>query len=148
MNTVFAYDFEEKTNSSIEYIFLDMLDHSNNYLSFHPALDNFLKTLEIFDVPLESIKLFDKEQLESHYKSVRRLNGFFEKMHDRFQNKEYFGDSALKNQFKVLSKRLNTIEITSFKYLMKDAPVEKTPGYVKEGLAKLSQEFIAQKLSF
>ncbi len=30
---------------------------------------------------------------------------------------------------------------------MKDVPVEKTPGYIKEGLAKLSQESIAQKLS-
>ena len=150
MNTVFTCDFEEKTNSSIEYIFLDMLDHADNYVKkgFHPALDNFLKTVDLLEIPLKRIKLFDKMELENYYKSIRRLNAFFEKMHDRLQNKQYYGDIELKNQFKAISKRLNTIEITCFKYLMKDAPIEKTPAYIKDGLAKLSQESIAHKLSF
>jgi hypothetical protein len=150
MNTVFAYDFEEKTDSSIEYIFLDILSHADNYLekSFHPVLDNFLKTLDDLEIPVENIRLLDKDELESYYKSIRRLNAFFEKMHDKFQDKQYFGDPGFKDRFKTISKRLNTIEITCFKYLMKDAPVEKTPGYIKDGLAKLSQETIAQKLSF
>ena len=150
MNTVFAYDFEEKTDSSIEYIFLDVLDHADDYLTknFQPTLDHFSMTVDELQIPFERIKLFDKKELESYYKSVRRLNAFFEKMHERFQNKQYFGDPAVKNQFKALSKRLNAIEITSFKYLMKDAPVESTSEYIKDGLAKLSQESIAQKLSF
>jgi len=149
MNTLFAYDFEEKTDSSIEYIFLEVLDHADNYISknFHPALDNFLSTVDSLEIPLEDIKLFDKKELESYYKSIRRLNAFFEKMHDRFQNKEYFGDPELKNQFKTISKRLNTIELTCFKWLMKSTPVEKVPQYIKDGLAKLSQESIGQKLS-
>jgi hypothetical protein len=150
MNTLTTYDFEEKTNSSIEYIFLDILDHADSYLttSFHPVLDNFLKTLNDLEIPLENIKLLDKNELESYYKNIRRLNSFFEKMHDRFQNKQYFGDSELKNQFMTISKSLNTIEITCFKYLMKDAPIEKTQEYIKDGLAKLSQESIARKISF
>ncbi len=149
MNTAFTYDFEEKTDSSIEYIFLDILDHADDYLtkSIQSVIDNFSRAADALEIPIESIKVFDKKELESYYKSVRRLNAFFEKMHDRFQNKQYFDDPELKNQFKAISKRLNTIEITCFKYLMKDVPVEKTPGYIKEGLAKLSQESIAQKLS-
>jgi hypothetical protein len=150
MNTLFAYDFEEKTDSSIEYIFLDILDHADDYLtkSIHAVIGNFSKAADALEIPFESVKGFDKKELESYYKSIRRLNAFFEKMHDRFQNKQYFGDLELKSQFKAMSKRLNTIEITCFKYLMKDAPVEQTQGHIKDGLAKLSQEFIAQKLSF
>ena len=150
MSTVFAYDFEEKTDSSIEYIFLDILSHADSYLerSFNPVLDNFLKTLYELEIPVENFRLLDRDELESYYKSIRRLNAFFEKMHDKFQEKQYFGDPNLKDRFKTISKRLNTIEITCYKNLMKGAPLEKTPGYIKEGLARLSQDTIAQKLSF
>ncbi len=43
MNTVYLYDFEEKTNSSIELVLLDMLNHTDNYLAtdFSPVLEDF-----------------------------------------------------------------------------------------------------------
>ncbi len=116
MNTAFTYDFEEKTDSSIEYIFLDILDHADDYLkkSIQSIIDNFSKAADALEIPFESVRKFDKKELESYYKSIRRLNAFFEKMHVRFQNKPYFCDPEHKNLFTAISKRINSIDITCF----------------------------------
>ncbi len=103
--------------------------------------------MDYFEVLFENKSLLKTNVLQSYYKSVKRLNSFFEKIHDKFQSIRYFDNPELKLQFKSISKRLNNIEITCFKYLMKGAPVEKIPEYLKNGLAKLSKEFITQKLT-
>jgi len=56
MNKVYLYDFEEKTNSSIELVLLDMLNHTDNYLAidFSPVLEVFLKTVDYFEVLFEN----------------------------------------------------------------------------------------------
>jgi Sec7-like guanine-nucleotide exchange factor len=101
------------------------------------ALQEFSNNIEIYELPLDKIKSMGKSELDSYYKSIKKRNAFFEKTHDKFQSQAYFNDTQLKTLFKSISKRLNTAEILSYRYLMQDMPVEKTPEYIKDGLAKL-----------
>jgi hypothetical protein len=148
MNTELAYDIEEKANSTIEFNFLTILEFNGNDFKekFHLVLDSFSETVNSIESTSSNIKLISRTELESYYKTVKRLNSFFLKMHDKFQSKNYLDDKELKTQFKTISKRLNAIEFTCFKYLMKDEPVDKTPEYIVQGLAEFSKEAIGEKL--
>jgi hypothetical protein len=129
--------------------FAQVLNSSDKHLKddFKSFLLKFSDEIKLFDELLQNIKHLDKEDTYSLYNYFRHLSSGFDELHQDYYDREYVHDQELKALLKSIGRQLHKLENVSHKYFAKFLPFEKTPDYIKSGLAQFSQEVLSKKLS-
>jgi predicted nuclease with TOPRIM domain len=137
------YNFEERLN---DFIIIEGTDLFNE-----ESFKNILKELEYeFQQDtrvLSDIKELDEERLKRLNTNIKKFNDRFDSLNDSYYSCDYFNDGELKQLFTSLTRKAHKIENSIHKYLHQNSLFVATPDYIKEGLAKVSGEAIAEKLS-
>jgi hypothetical protein len=122
---------------------VDSMNPSNNFKAF---LKDIEKEFQQDTQVLNDIKELGHEDLLALNQNIKKFNIDFDKLNNSYYDKNYFGDDELKQLFSSISRQAHRVENISHKYLYLDQTKTQTPDYIKEGLAKLSQEALGKKL--
>jgi hypothetical protein len=96
---------------------------------------------------LTDIEELNHDELDILNRNVKKFNADFDKLNDLYYDKSYFNDGELKQLFASISRQAHKVENTTRKYLYVNQSSVETPGYIKDGLSKFSQEALGKKLS-
>jgi hypothetical protein len=121
----------------------DAIASKSPHTSFDQELGSFILMVEGFQKHVENLKIEEAQSMLDHTKKVAKQ---FYQIKEDLENLEGIDKAELGTKLnyaiKVIHRLISMLHIKC----TRDLPREKTPDYIKEGLAQYSREAIAQTL--
>jgi hypothetical protein len=107
-------------------------------------LTEFILLVEGFYKYIPNLK---KDKAAGLLADTKNIIPKFDSMDEHLKQNNYLDDAAFKEKFRYALKVLYKLKSLLHIAYTRDFPVQKTPAYIKEGLARVSTEAVAYKLS-
>ena len=121
---------------------LDLFDFVTT--PFGKLLDEFILIMEGL---YKHVPEFTIDEAQYHLNKAKKSIALMDEQDEGLASINYMDSRELKEKMKYLLKTLYHLEALLHKRVMKARPTEKTPDYLKQGLATLSNEAITKSLS-
>ena len=112
--------------------------------SFDTELGNFILMVEGFQKHVPNLVADDARQM---LESTQKVTGQVYVIRDNLKSTEEGNDDVIQSKLKYAIKALNRLEAMLHVAATKAIPVEKTPDYLQQELARMSQEAVGKSLT-